>query len=146
MAQIPLVEHPESVVIVALAAGELVAVRQTRPGSGGQTLELPSGKLEPGESPEQAAVRELAEECGLQAESWRALGNFWVVPAYSTEHTHVFEASGLSPAGPAVLDDDEDVEVEQLPPDAAWARLSDAASLAALALWLHVHPRGRTSS
>ena len=135
MSQIPLVEHPESVVIVAVDEGELVAVRQTRPGSGGKTLELPSGKLEPGETPPQAAERELAEECGLRAEAWRALGSFWVVPAYSTERTHVFEASGLAPAGPAELDEDEDVEVERLRVEEAWHRLSDGASLAALALW-----------
>ena len=135
MTQIPLVEHPESVVIVALVERELVAVRQTRPGSCGQTLELPSGKLEPGETPAQAAERELAEECGLRAEAWRALGSFWVVPAYSTELTHVFEATGLSPAAPAELDEDEDVEVERLSLETAWVRLSDGASLAALALW-----------
>jgi ADP-ribose pyrophosphatase len=133
--QIPLVEHPESVVVVALDAGELVAVRQTRPGARGRTLELPSGKLEPGETPAQAAERELAEECGLRAEAWRALGSFWVVPAYSTELTHVFEATGLSPAAPAELDEDEDVEAERLGVEAAWLRLSDGASLAALALW-----------
>jgi len=135
MTEIPLVEHPESVVLVVLDGAELVAVRQTRPGPGAQTLELPSGKLEPGETPEQAAVRELAEECGLAAASWRRLGSFWVVPAYSTELTHVFEATGLSPAAPAELDEDEDVEVERLAVEAAWTRLSDGASLAALALW-----------
>ena len=135
MTQIPLVEHPESVVVVALDAGELVAVRQTRPGARGRTLELPSGKLEPGETPEKAAARELAEECGLRAASWRALGSFWVVPAYSTERAHVFEAAELSAADPAELDEDEDVEVERLEPTKAWERLSDGASLAALALW-----------
>ena len=133
--QIPLVEHPESVVLVVVDDDELVTVRQTRPGARGQTLELPSGKLEPGETPPQAAARELAEECGLRAEAWRTLGSFWVVPAYSTELTHAFEATGLSPAAPAQLDDDEDVEVERIEVEAAWERLSDGASLAALALW-----------
>jgi len=135
VSQIPLVEHPESVVIVAVDDGELVAVSQTRPGARRKTLELPSGKLEAGETPGQAAERELAEECGLQAESWHALGSFWVVPAYSTELTHVFEARELSPAAPAQLDEDEDVVVERLSAAEAWARLSDGASLAALALW-----------
>ena len=57
---IPLIEHPESVVLVVEDGGELVCVRQTRPGAGGTTLELPSGKLEPGETPAEAASRELA--------------------------------------------------------------------------------------
>jgi ADP-ribose pyrophosphatase len=130
-----LVEHAESVVLVAVEGDELVAVRQTRPGAPDRTLELPSGKLEPGETPEQAAARELAEECGLAAAGLRRLGAFWVVPAYSTERAHVFEASGLTPSIEHALDEDEDVEAERIPLAEAWERLSDAASLAALALW-----------
>lgn len=133
---IPLVEHPPSVVIVAVDGDQLVCVRQTRPGSAGATLELPSGKIEPGESPPAAAVRELAEECALGAEEWRELGSFWAVPAYSTELVHVYVASGLSPADGAQLDDDEDVEVERLSLVGVLGRLSDAVSIAALALWL----------
>ena len=78
-----LVEHPPSVVIVALDGDDLVLVRQSRPGSDERTLEIPSGKLEPGESPHEAAVRELAEECGLAATVLQELGTFWAVPAYS---------------------------------------------------------------
>ena len=130
-----LVEHPESVVLVAVEDGVLVGVRQTRPGTPDRTLELPSGKLEPGETPELAAARELAEECGLAALRLRELGAFWVVPAYSTERVHVFEAKGLFPSVDRPLDDDEDVEVEQIPLAEAWERLADATSLAALAVW-----------
>jgi 8-oxo-dGTP pyrophosphatase MutT (NUDIX family) len=133
---IPLVQHPESVAIVAVERDLLVCVRQERPGSGGPTLELPSGKLEPGEGPPAAAARELAEECALRAEDWRELGGFWAVPAYSTELVHVFEASGLSAAHGAALDPDEDVEVERVPLAGAMQKLSDAVSVAALALWL----------
>jgi ADP-ribose pyrophosphatase len=129
-----LVEHPESVTIVALDGQELVAVRQSRPGAPEPTLELPSGKLEPGETPEQAAARELAEECRLAARELRPLGRFWAVPAYSTELAHVFEARGLS-AAEGTLDEGEDVEVERIPLAGALVRLSDACSIAALALW-----------
>ena len=83
-----------------------------------------------------AAVRELAEECQARAASWRELGSFWAVPAYSTEFVHVFEALDLSASSGATLDADEDVEVERLPLVGALARLSDAVSVAALALWL----------
>ena len=130
-----LIEHPESVAIVAVEDGELVAVRQTRRGTADPTLEIPSGKLEPGESPEVAAARELAEECGLAARSLGKLGTFWAVPAYSTEFVHVFEAVDLFVADPAELDEDEDVEVERIPLEDALDLLSDAASIAALALW-----------
>jgi ADP-ribose pyrophosphatase len=130
-----LVVHPESVSVVALERDQVVLVRQTRPGASEPTLELPAGCLEPGETAEQAASRELAEECGLAAREWRGLGSFWAAPAYSTELVHVFEGSGLEPADGS-LDPDEDIAVERRPlaelPDA----LSDATSIAAFALWM----------
>jgi ADP-ribose pyrophosphatase len=132
---IPLVEHPPSVVIVAVEGDLLVCVRQTRPGSGGLTLELPSGKLEPGESTAEAAARELGEECALEAAHWRELGELWAVPAYSTELVHVFEATDLRALEGSRLDPDEDVEVERIALHGALHHLSDAVSVAALALW-----------
>jgi ADP-ribose pyrophosphatase len=133
---IPLVEHPDSVVIVAVEGDQLVCVRQTRPGAGDTTLELPSGKLEPGETAIEAAARELAEECALGADEWQELGAFWAVPAYSTEFVHVYGAARLWAADGSALDEDEDVEVQRIPLVGALARLSDAVSVAALALWL----------
>jgi ADP-ribose pyrophosphatase len=132
---VELVEHPPSVAIVAIDDDELVLVRQTRPGASDRTLELPSGKLEPGETPREAAARELAEECGLAASSYREVGSFWAVPAYSTEFVHVFEAVGLSPIRPVAMDHDEDVEVERVAVSQGLEALSDAVSVAALALW-----------
>lgn len=122
-------------VIVPVDGDELVLVRQSRPGANGQTLELPSGKLDPGESPAEAAARELAEECGLAAREWRELGCFWAAPAYSTEYVHVWEARELHPADPAELDEDEDVEVERFPASGELDAVSDASSIAAFALW-----------
>jgi ADP-ribose pyrophosphatase len=131
-----LIQHPPSVVLIPVDGGELVLVRQTRPGSGSRTLELPSGKMGEGETPLEAAARELAEECGLAAEELTEVGTFWTAPAYSTELVHVFEASGLSESGPAELDEDEDIELERLPLHHVLTELDDAASIAALALWL----------
>jgi ADP-ribose pyrophosphatase len=133
---VQLIEHPPTVGLVVVDGEDIVLVRQTRPGSQSRTLELPSGKLEDGETPEQAAARELAEECGLSASRLRELGTFWAAPAYSTELIHVFEATGLTPATAAALDEDEDIEVERLPLASALERLDDASSIAALALWL----------
>jgi ADP-ribose pyrophosphatase len=130
-----LVEHPPSVAIVAVEDDELVLVRQTRPGASERTLELPSGKVEPGETPRAAAARELAEECGLAASSYREVGSFWAVPAYSTEYVHVFEATGLRSVPPVAMDYDEDVEVERVAHAQALEAVSDAVSVAALALW-----------
>jgi ADP-ribose pyrophosphatase len=133
---VELIQYPDSVVILALAEDEIVLVRQTRPGANGTTLELPAGCLEDGEEPEEAAVRELEEECGLSAGTWRPLGSFWAAPEYSTERVHVFEATELLDVGSPGLDPDEDVVVERLPLKGVIGQLSDAASLGALALWL----------
>jgi ADP-ribose pyrophosphatase len=133
-----LIRHPHSVVIVPVDGDELVVVRQSRAGAQGLTLELPSGKIEPGESAAEAAVRELAEECGVAAREWRELGGFWAAPAYSTEYVHVWEARELHAADPAELDEDEDVEVERRPLTDGLDGLSDAGSIAALALWRSV--------
>ena len=131
-----LIEHPETVIVVAVENDEIVLVRQSRPGADGTTLELPAGCLEEGETPEQAAVRELDEECGLAAGSWRRLGSFWAAPAYSTELVHVFEATELLEIGSRGLDEDEDLVPERLPLKGVLGELSDAGSLGALALWL----------
>jgi ADP-ribose pyrophosphatase len=133
---IPFVKHPESVTIVAVEGDQLVCVRQTRRGANGPTIELPSGKIEPNETADEAAKRELAEECALEAREWRELGQFWAAPGYSTELVHVFVAGDLSPSDGAVLDEDEDVETERVPLVSVLDRLSDASSIAALALWL----------
>jgi 8-oxo-dGTP pyrophosphatase MutT (NUDIX family) len=132
---VPLVRHPESVTIVPVDGDEIVLVSQTRQGAGARLLELPAGTLEPGETPAEAARRELAEECGLAAATWQALGGFWVVPAYSTEFSHVFVASGLSGVASPRRDEDEDIEVQRVPEEEALAAVADAGSLAALALW-----------
>jgi ADP-ribose pyrophosphatase len=133
---VELVRYPDSVIIVAVDGDEIVLVRQTRRGASGQTLELPAGCQEEGETPEQAAARELREECGLAAASWRELGSFWAAPDYSTEYVHVFEATGLAEAGAAELEEDEDITVERRSLRGVLGELSDAGSLAALALWL----------
>jgi ADP-ribose pyrophosphatase len=133
---VPLVDHPDSVVIVAVEGDQVLCVRQTRRGPGKDTLELPSGKIDPGESPLEAAARELAEECALGAAEWQELGSFWAVPAYSTEFVYIYEARDLRPAEAIPLDEDEDIEVEHIPLVGSLERLSDAISVAALAIWL----------
>lgn len=131
-----LIEHPDTVIVVAVEDDEIVVVRQSRAGANGRTLELPAGCLEQGEAPEQAAARELEEECGLAAGSWRELGSFWAAPEYSTERVHVFEASELLQVGSPRLGEEEDLVAERHPLKGVLGELSDAGSLGALALWL----------
>ena len=130
-------EKAHSVVVVAVDGSEIVVVRQTRAGANGVTLELPGGSLDPGETPEEAAPRELLEECGLAAGAWRELGSFWAAPDDTTEYVHAFEATDLVQIGRASpMEDEEDLEVGRLPLRGVIGELTDASSLAALALWL----------
>lgn len=128
--------RPDSVSIVAVDGGLLVVVRQTRAGAGERTLELPAGSIEEGETPEECAARELVEECGLTAGAWRKLGEYWAAPDYSTEYVHAFEATDLADVGIGEREEGDDLVMERLPLRGVIGELSDANSLAALALWL----------
>jgi ADP-ribose pyrophosphatase len=133
---VEVLRRPDSVSIVAVDGGLIVVVRQTRAGAGERTLELPAGSVEGGETPEECAARELVEECGLRAGSWRELGSFWAAPDYSTEYVHAFEARELADVGIGEREEGDDLVMERLPLRGVLAELSDANSLAALALWL----------
>jgi len=128
-----IIPHPPSVVLVVRDGDHVVLVRQHRPGAGGPVVELPAGKVEPGESALEAASRELAEECGLAAAGWRELGSFWAAPAYSTERITVLAAQVSGPAA-AAPDPDEAIEVLRVRAGEAHDHVEDAGSLAALAL------------
>ena len=130
-------EKPHSVVVVAVDGTEIVVVRQTRAGANGITIELPGGSLDPGETPEEGAARELLEECGLAAGAWRKLGSFCAAPDDTTEHVHALEATELVHIGQASPQEgEEDLEVDRLPLRGVIGELTDAGSLAAVALWM----------
>ena len=94
-----IVEHPDAVAIVAMTASqEVLLVAQHRLGPGGPLLEIPAGILDPGETPEECAHRELQEETGHQARTIERLGGFYSCPGYSTEFLHVFLGTDLLPA------------------------------------------------
>jgi ADP-ribose pyrophosphatase len=130
----PLIRHRESVALVVLEGKRVVLVRQTRPGAGRTTLELPQETFEPGETALLAARRGLAEECGLTAEEWTEHGTFWAVPAYSTERVHVLSARCKGTVSQR-LDPDEDIVVEHADPETLPGSLDDAISIAAWTLW-----------
>ncbi len=114
-----IVETPGAVVIVPLTADDQVRmVRQYRSAIREYLLELPAGTLEPGESPEEAAPRELAEETGDRAMHWQRLAGFYTVPGICDEYLHLFLATGLS-QGETNLECDEFIEVVTLPLDQA---------------------------
>lgn len=92
------VHHPGGAAVVAVDAGRRVClVRQYRHAIGEWIVELPAGKLDGGEGPETTARRELAEEAGLVAGSWRSLGYSISSPGVFTEFVHLFLATDLEP-------------------------------------------------
>lgn len=106
------VRHPGGVCVVALDGDGMVAmVRQYRFPIGEHLLELPAGKLEPGEEPLPAAKRELSEETGLEADEWCDLGFIYTSPGFSTERLYLYLATGLH-HGAQHLDLNEFLDVE----------------------------------
>ncbi|MEV7679458.1 NUDIX hydrolase [Streptomyces sp. NPDC088341] len=89
-------------VVVARDAHGLVAVLSAEfPRHGGEYLFLPGGRREPGEDDETCARRELREEAGVTAESWRSLGSY-AISLDATARVHLFEARDLT-LGPQQL-------------------------------------------
>ena len=92
------VEHPGGVGILALEDdGSVLLVRQYRSGIGQESLEIPAGKRDPGETPEDCGRRELEEECGLIAGGLEPLATLYPTPAYCDEKIWIFTAKELTP-------------------------------------------------
>ena len=100
--------------VVAALDGRVCLVRQYRVALGQMTLEIPAGKLDPGESRAACAARELAEETGLVAERLELLVESYGSPGFTDELTSVFFAHGLA-RGPSRPDEGELVDVVWLP-------------------------------
>jgi ADP-ribose pyrophosphatase len=102
--------HPGAVVILPLLDdGGICLIRNRRPAVDATLLELPAGTLESGESPSDAAHRELAEETGFTAGRMEPLIEFWMSPGILRERMHLFAAAELSP-GEARPMADENIE------------------------------------
>lgn len=109
------VECPNAVAVVAVDDdARVVMVRQFRRSADSVLLELPAGKIEPGEKPSDAARRELEEETGCIARDMRYLFGGRVSPGYSTEIVHIFLATGLATGRPHP-DENEFLHVERIP-------------------------------
>lgn len=105
-----IVRHPGSAVMMAIDPKDRVLlVRQYRLPAEKSLWELPAGKLDPGENPLQAARRELREETGYNARTWKKLLSFYPSPGYVGEKMTIFMATGLE-EGDAEPMDDERIE------------------------------------
>ena len=131
------VEHPGAVAVIALTdSGELVMERQYRYPLGRDMMEIPAGKIDPGEDPLATAQRELKEETGYTAARWRHVATINIAIAYSNERIEIYLAEGLKQES-AKLDDEEFLEVFTLPlaTALAWVRegkITDSKTVAGL--------------
>jgi 8-oxo-dGTP pyrophosphatase MutT (NUDIX family) len=132
------ISHPGAVAVVAHDGERLFLVRQPREAVDEQDLlELPAGKLdEEGEGPLETAKRELAEEIGKGAKTWRHLTSFYTSPGFVEEECHVYLATDLFDQS-AEADENERIEIVEAPLaelDALIDQCRDAKSLVGL-LW-----------
>jgi ADP-ribose pyrophosphatase len=137
--KLEIVEHGGSVVLLPLDDEQNVLfVWQYRHAAGRDLLELPAGTRHDQEPFEECAAREIREETGMEAGRLEKLGEFYLVPGYSTEYMAVFLATQLS-ENPLQADEDEFLQVEKISwkkamEMAADGKIQDAKSLAALFL------------
>ena len=131
------VHHPGGAAVVALDGdGNIYQERQVRYPYHKVVMEIPAGKLEPGEDPFDAIRRELSEEIGATAGRWDPLGYIMPSVGYTDEMLYLFLARDLT-FGARHLDQDEFLEPFKLPfgealAQAADGRINDAKTLAAL--------------
>lgn len=116
-----LIEHVGSVVMVPIDdQGQIWFVRQYRHPAAQRLLELPAGTLDPGERPQDCAVRECREEIGMSPGRMTDLGGCFLAPGYSSEFARFYLAEDLTP-DPLTLEADEDLIVERMAIDQAHA-------------------------
>lgn len=109
------IRHPGGVGIVALTDdNEVYLVNQYRYPYKSEILEIPAGKLNPGEDPLECGKRELREETGITAREFTSLGKLLPSPGYSSEIIYMYLARGLT-QGRLQLDEDEFINVMKLP-------------------------------
>jgi ADP-ribose pyrophosphatase len=112
------VRHPGGALAVPVTPeGKLVLVRQYRFTVRGRLLEFPAGTIELGEDPAETIKREIEEETGYRANSWKKLGEFFIAPGYSDEIIHAFLATDLELLeNPPGFEEDEDLETVLMTP------------------------------
>lgn len=132
------VDHPGAVGIAAMDEhGRMVLVQQYRHSIRAELVEIPAGRLEPGEDRLQAAMRELEEEAGLRAAEWTLLQDIHPAPGFASERLTIYLATRLVHAGPNGARPDSDEEFHHLrltPEQVLCGATTDAKTLVAALL------------
>lgn len=112
-----IIRHARAVAVLPRTPdGRFLWVRQYRKAMEEAVVEVCAGLVEPGEAPEAAARRELAEETGWAAGKLAWMGEVYSSPGYSDEKVDLYFAECVGPAGAAAQDEDERVETVALSP------------------------------
>lgn len=134
-----LIKHPGAVCVIAITdEKKIILVEQYRKALERPLVEVPAGKLEPGEEPSLCAARELEEETGYRPGSIRPIQSFYTSPGFADELVHVFLAEQLQKVeGGLAADEDEfvdllEVTLEEAEELAKNERIFDAKTLWAL--------------
>lgn len=111
-----LIKHPGAVAVIAITKeNKIVLVEQYRKPLEKSLLEIPAGKLEKGEVPEQTALRELEEETGYTAKKLTYITSFYTSPGFADELIYIFLADDLELlTNPPEGDEDEFVEIVEV--------------------------------
>ena len=119
-------EYPEWVNVIAITTdGKFVMERQYRYAADSTNYEIPCGVMEQGETPLEAAMRELKEETGYGGGQWRELMCISANPTSMTNMTHCFVATGVEKVSDQHLDATEELEVHLLSRDEVQALLQN---------------------
>jgi ADP-ribose pyrophosphatase len=128
--ELEMIRHPGAAAVVPLASDPrgadptILLIRQYRYATGGSVLEIPAGRLSPGEDPAACARRELLEEVGVTAGRIERLTTVWTTPGFTDERIHLFWAADLE-AGKAAREPDEFIEVVPTPLSRTLAMVRD---------------------
>jgi len=130
--ELEMIRHPGASAVLPVLSGEdsadpqLLLIRQYRYAAGGPIWEIPAGRLEPGESPEECARRELLEEAGATARRWKKLTTIYTTPGFTDERIHLFAAFDLVVKPESQRHEaDEFLEVKALPTSRVLSMIRD---------------------
>lgn len=118
--QLEMIRHPGAAAVVPFASDPrgadptILLIEQYRYATGGPLLEIPAGRLNPGEEPRRCAERELEEEVGVKAGRIERLTTIWTTPGFTDERIHLFWAADLT-SGSQAREPDEFIEVRPKP-------------------------------
>ncbi len=137
-------KHPGAVAVVPVDDNErILMVHQFRQAVDDSLLEIPAGKIDPGEDPWQCAHRELREETGYECGDLELLTHFYATPGMTDEQIHVFVARQLKVVAPAPASDGgEPISMEWMEKDEAFraireGRIVDGKSIIGITLYEH---------